>query len=268
MLSLSSEKMAEIIVVAVGASLGSFLNVVLYRHAVPVAAGRRPATIVGRSRCPACGRQLTAFELIPVISYLVQRGRCRTCRQPISPQYPLVELGTAVLFAAILTPLPATLSQAAAAAFDLLFALVLIILFVVDLKTFLLPDKFVVVLSLAAFGRLLTSHDQLPVHFWGALIGSGFLACLWIITRGRGLGLGDVKLMLPLGLRFGVAGTVTLLFLAFVAGGLLGFALLATHRAHLKTAVPFGPLLTGAALSLLIWPSLPHWFLQFLGWPL
>lgn len=214
----------------IGACIGSFLNVVSLRY------GKKNFWY-GRSSCPDCQHALSRWELVPVLSFIALRGSCRTCGQKISWQYPVVELITATAF------MWAFPSLRLAVIFSLF-----IVLFLIDLRTMILPDIYILVLTLAT----------LPGQIAGALLGSGLLFALWAITRGRGLGLGDVKLMIPLGLLFGPLGTLTLLFFAFVSGGLLAAILLATGRVTLKTAVPFGPFLLLAAAAQLLWPALPN----------
>jgi prepilin signal peptidase PulO-like enzyme (type II secretory pathway) len=168
------------------------------------------------------------------------------------------------------TPLPVTPVDGALTVLSVGIAALLVILFMVDLKTMYLPDHFVGILLLAVVllrvvdYSLLTTHYSLTNAMLGVGIGAGFLLMLWVVTRGRGIGLGDVKLMVPLGILFGPLGTTALLFIAYMSGGLLALYLLFKKKAHLKTALPFGPFLCGAALLLLIFPNLPNQLLALL----
>lgn len=218
-----------------GACIGSFLNVVALRY-------DREDSFIGRSRCPACLAQLSWWELVPIVSFLILRGRCHSCSEKISWQYPLVEVAAAAAW--VWAP------NVAAA----LILSVFIVLFLVDLRLMILPDIYIVVLTALVLARISSPTDA----FWGGLLGAGLLLGLWAITRGRGLGFGDVKLMLPLGMLFGPAGTLVLLFLAFTVGGAVAVYLLLTKRATLKTAVPFGPYLLAAAAVLLVFPNLTY----------
>lgn len=277
---------------AAGAALGSFLNVVILRSkaatgeippypllsrgakspavsvllSAPPDKGGLGGVLTARSRCPRCRAALRWFELIPLISFTLQRGQCRRCRQPISVQYPSVELGMGIAVLLLFSPPPASLAALIAAVLDTAIVALLIILFVIDLKTFLLPDLFIILLSISAIARvLIANHESLITnHLLGSILGSGLLALLWLATRGRGIGLGDVKLMIPLGLLFGPSHTAILLLLAFVAGGLMALSLLAAGRVTMKTAVPFGPFLAGAALAFLLVPPLPGALLNML----
>lgn len=271
-----------------GATFASFLNVVILRYP-----DRLPT---GRSRCPSCHRQLTARDLVPIISWLVLCGQCRHCHAPLSLQYPLVEIFgaiTAGLMAqsAITSPLHPLI-------YLLLFLVIscLVVLFVIDLRTMLLPDIFIFILTglvlliiivnasplTSRVSTALTSppsldflSDDAVVDLWvsppnggiypaliGAFIGSSLLLVLWFFTSGRGIGFGDVKIMVPLGFLFGPINTVLLLFTAFICGGLFGTYLLVTKKATLKTAVPFGPFLAGVAIIFILFPNIPNYLLS------
>lgn len=242
----------QLILAAVfGACLGSFLNVAVLRF------GESRSRLTGRSRCPHCSRPLTWWEMVPIFSFLALRGRCRTCRQPLTWQYPFLESLGAIVWAAAFAAAPVTAPGYAAALLTGAIATSLLLLWALDVKYFLLPDIYVLILTLGVIGRLWVAPPASPVSaLAGALAGTGLLALIWAATAGRGLGFGDVKLLLPLGLLFGLPGTFTLLFLAFTAGGLTAAILLLTKQAHLKTAVPFGPYLLAAAFVLLADPAL------------
>jgi prepilin signal peptidase PulO-like enzyme (type II secretory pathway) len=213
-----------------GAAIGSFLNVVILRWV----SGQ---SIAGRSHCPHCRRMLSWYDLIPLLSFTFFRGRCRTCYNPISWQYPVVELlsgvGAVLLFQSV--------------THTVIFWL-LIILFFIDFKAFILPDFFIVLLTAVIV-------LSVPVSQAGMMAGAGFLLFLWLATGGQGIGFGDVKLMIPLGLLFGLAGTLMLLATAFIIGGTIGMYLLITKQATRKTAIPFGPYLTGVAMVQLVFPE-------------
>ncbi|MBI3250545.1 MAG: prepilin peptidase [Candidatus Andersenbacteria bacterium] len=227
-----------------GAAVGSFLNVVILRSL-------KAETLGGRSYCPHCKQQLSARDLIPIFSFIFLHGRCRTCFHPISIQYPVVELVVGIL---LMLTYPDILLFIATC--------LLVVLFVIDLKSFILPDTYIVILTVTALLRW-------PVSLPGAAIGAGFLLILWLATRGKGIGLGDVKLMVPLGLMAGVDGTVAILSAAFFFGAVVGLLLIATGKASRKTAIPFGPFLAGAAILVLLFPAVTS-LVQLLlyPWPL
>lgn len=243
---------------AFGAMVGSFANVLILRFISHQPIG------MDRSRCPNCKHVLQWYALVPIFSYVFLRGRCRYCGKGISFQYPLVEFisGAAALYFFAFNEEVLGVSVILYAAF-----MILLVLFVIDLKTFLLPDFYIILLSVIvilyhATGSLIGPTQQ----FGGVLIGAGSLLLLWAGTRGKGIGFGDVKLLVPLGLLFGIHGTILLLFIAFLTGGLFGGVLLLTKRATPKTAIPFGPFLAGAAMILLIYPALiPFFGYVFLG---
>lgn len=228
-----------------GTAIGSFLNVV---------ASRKPQ---GRSFCPNCKVKLRTADLIPILSYIYLKGRCRSCKKPISAQYPIVEL-----LAGCVTLLIAATSQNLVIFFtSSLIAYILIILAIIDMRSMLLPDKWVLALSGVVVMQLLLTQKFSLI---GIAVGSGFLGILWLLTRGQGIGLGDVKLMIPLGALFGPVSTTIILAGAFISGGAVSVFLLATKRASMKTAVPFGPFLIGMALLVLSLPTLSDAIKQYL----
>lgn len=245
-----------------GAIIGSFLNVVILR----TIAGKN---LGGRSKCPHCQRQLRWWELVPIFSFIILQGRCHSCRQPISVQYPLVELAMGLLTLVLSFPLPQTFVEWLALLLKLAIAALLVILFVVDLRTMLLPDRLVALLGVAVVAKLVVESYYLlstiyVIHsLYGLAVGAGLLGLLWLVTRGRGIGLGDVKLMIPLGALFGTIDTAILLFVSFMAGGLVASYLLIMRRAGMKTAIPFGPFLTGTALLMLVVPPVAEFVRQF-----
>lgn len=244
----------------VGSCLGSFLNVVILRFL-----SHQPLT--GRSRCWQCQQQLRWWELIPIVSFLALRGHCHRCQQPIAWQYPLVEGLAGLATVRIVTPMPATGLDLLAAALLLLIIGWLIILCVIDWRVYLLPDIFIMALSLTAFLWLALKQEIWQIDWLiGLGIGGGFLSVLWLITRGHGIGLGDVKLLLPLGALLGSKGVIALLWLAFMSGGVVAVWLLWRRQVTVKTAIPFGPFLIGAAGLLLLFPSLTNKLFSF-WWP-
>lgn len=245
-----------------GVCLGSFLNVVSLRYVDRLGTQPTlPATITGRSRCVHCHQVLRWWELLPLLSFIMLRGRCQRCHRALSWQYPLVEglMGVLAWRIAYLYP-------------DDIFTILLIVaitallvvLAVIDFRTFLLPDSFIAGLGIVVLAWVTYRAPSWTSVLGGIGIGAGFLLLLWMLTRGEGIGLGDVKLMLPLGALVGSQGTIVLLFIAFCVGGLYGLFLLARRAATLKTAVPFGPFLIGAALLLIVWPTLPERFFALL----
>ncbi len=218
-----------------GLIVGSYLNVVIHRLPEGI------STVTPPSACPACGAQIRAFDNLPIVSWLLLGGRCRDCRAPISPRYPLVEAATGLAFAGAVWRFGAN-GRAAAAA---LLAALLIALAFIDLDHFLLPDKLTlpgIAAGLAA--QLLLPGGSLTRGLVGALVGAGLLlvvAGIWELVRGvEGMGLGDVKMIAMLGAFLGVSGVLVTLVVGTLGGSLVGLALVARRRSDFAAKLPFG----------------------------
>lgn len=241
-----------------GLMVGSFLNVCIYR--LP----RRESVVWPGSRCGACGRTLQWYENVPIVSWLVLRGRCRTCRSRISGVYPAVEGVTALLFAGgyLLYGLGPLL------AVRLLFASMLVVLFVIDLRHRILPD----LVTLPGIGVGLVASlwltPGLTSALLGAVVGGGLL---WSISEGyfrlrgrEGLGFGDVKMLAMVGAFLGWQLTLLTLFLASLTGSVAGVALVAARRGGMQSALPFGTFLAlGALAAAAGGDALVHWYAGF-----
>ncbi len=247
--------MTDVLLAAVAATfgllVGSFLNVVIHR--VPL----RLSVVSPRSACPGCGMTLAERDNVPVVSWLVLRGRCRTCGMRISVRYPLVELASAVLFAAAAVRLGA---DWALPAFCLFFAALLAVS-LIDLKHFIVPNRIVfptlaISVPLLAAAALLEGEPRpMITAVVGALLASNGLLVINLISP-RGMGMGDVKLALLLGLFLGWLGLghVALgLFLGFLFGAVGGILLIALGVKSRKDPVPFAPFLAaGAVVAILV----------------
>jgi len=261
-----------------GALIGSFLNVVIYRLPVmmehawqdEIAAAQisgeqtppeRPRfnLMTPRSRCGQCGHAITALENIPIVSWLALRGRCSACGTAISARYPLVELATALLFAACASSFGPTVQGGASMA----FCAVLIALTGIDLDTQLLPDQ--LTLPLLWLGLLLNVggvFTRLPDAVIGAA--AGYLV-LWSIywlfklaTGREGMGYGDFKLLAALGAWFGWQALPTMLLISSVVGAVIGIAILIVQKKGRQTAIAFGPYLAIAGLVTLFFGAQIH----------
>ncbi|MEW8958226.1 MAG: prepilin peptidase [Moorella sp. (in: firmicutes)] len=235
-----------------GLFIGSFLNVVIYR--LP----RGETVVWGRSYCPACGRVLAWYDLIPVLSYLLLRGRCRYCRLPISSRYLLVELVTGVVF----TTLFYIFGLSWILVKYLFLSAVLVAASFIDLEHYLIPDRLVVT---GACGGILLSLLARDVGFWsslwGAVAAAGFLLLVAVISKG-GMGGGDVKLAGMVGLFLGWPLASLALFLSLVTGGLAGVCLLVSGRKKRQDPLPFAPFITtGGLLALFFGEKMLHWYL-------
>jgi leader peptidase (prepilin peptidase)/N-methyltransferase len=240
----------------VGLAIGSFSTVLASRWP------REESLVHPRSHCTGCGRTLGALELVPVISWLLQRGRCRGCGSAVSWRYPAIELSSAALAAASIASFGPTWEGLAAA----LMGLALVPVVVIDLEHRLIPDVVVLPAAAAALGVAIAAD---PARWWvpvTAAAGAGaFLLALWVVHP-RGMGRGDAKLAVLLGAVLG-ASVIPALLVAFAAGAALGIVLLARfgQRAR-KMAVPFGPFLAGGALlALWLGPTMLGWYADRLG---
>ena len=230
-----------------GALIGSFLNVVIHR--LP----RGESLVRPRSRCPGCGAQIASYDNVPVLSWLVLRGRCRRCGARISPRYPLVELLAALAFVAVVL----VRGFDEGLVLELPFVAALIALAGIDYDHKLLPNK--IVYPLAAYGliaTLLVDRDDLFEH---VLAGAGAFAFLLaaVIAYPRGMGMGDVKLAGAMGLFLGLS-VIPALLVAFLSGSLVGLVILAREgAAGRKKAIPFGVFLAlGGLVGVLAGPEL------------
>lgn len=235
----------DLYAVLLGLVIGSFLNVLVHR--LP----RGRSFVWPRSRCPWCGGAIAARDNLPLLSYLLLRGRCRHCSAPISARYPLVEAATAGLFLACAERFGAT-AQAAAAAVLCAF---LIALAATDFEQLLLPDG----LTFPGMAAGLALQPWLPATavdaVIGMLAGAGVLfliaeAWLWLRSE-EGMGLGDAKLMAMVGAFLGWQGALLALFFGVLSGAIVGVALLVAGRRGWRSRLPFGSFLALGALAAL-----------------
>jgi prepilin signal peptidase PulO-like enzyme (type II secretory pathway) len=227
-----------ILIVAFGFSIGSFLNCLIYRLSIN-------ETPKGRSYCPKCKHTLSYKDLIPVFSYIFLLGRCRYCKKKISLEYPLVEILTGILFlvAFLFVGLSAELI------YLLIVLFFLILIFVYDLKHYIIPDfatfsligiSFIYLL----YNSFLTSNFSL---LYGGLL-SAFATCLFFFalfyfTKGKGMGFGDVKFVIFMGLFLGFPKILVGLFLSFFFGAIIGIGMILMKKKKMKSQLPFAPFL-------------------------
>lgn len=266
-----------------GLVIGSFLNVVICRY-------NTGETLWGRSRCFACGRGLSVKELFPLLSFLVQKGKCRNCLSKISWQYPIVEFLTALLFSLSFLKLSSSvnvimltrLSFWLAVFSSWIFISLLLVIAVYDYRHKIIPD-FLVILAVffALLGAWLSLErsgfaNQMIFALHGLLLAGPTLALplagLWFISRGRWLGLGDAKLAYALGVFLGLSRGIVAFLLSFWIGAIIGLSLIVigrlqsfrSNRLSLKSELPFAPfLVAGALLSWLLPASWLSWLIFF-----
>lgn len=237
-----------------GAVAGSFVSVVAYR--VP----RRESILGPRSRCPSCGGRIAAYDNVPIVSWLVLRGRCRRCGAPIPLRYPLVEIG---LGAAYVATVLVYYDEPAELALGLVFVTVLAAVTLTDLERRVIPNR--ILLASAAIGAALvatTLTDTLAERSIATAAAGGALFVI-ALAYPRGMGMGDAKLAALMGLYLGRAVAPALL-IGFAAGALVGVALMLRHGAGArKRAVPFGPFLAlGGFAGLLAGDEIVDWYLD------
>lgn len=241
-----------------GLTVGSFLNVVIYR----LRFGDSP--MKGRSYCDNCKKPIAWLDNIPLLSFLLLKGRCRQCKKKIPADYPLIELLVGLQF--VWTYWLLKVNFAFFGQVEGFYSLALLIYWLVlfsgaltiavyDLKYMLIPDEVLWPLIGLSFLRLFFSHQWqvLPAAF----LSSGFLFLLWLITRGKGMGLGDVKLAFLLGLVLGWPQIVVAYFTAFLTGAAAGVILVLWGRKNFKQKIAFGPFLLLGMMVAKLW-----------GWPI
>lgn len=222
-----------------GLVVGSFLNVVIYR--IPRKIKLHDPS---RSFCPHCGATIAWYDNIPLLSYLILKGRCRNCGDPISPRYPLVELLTALGFMA-----GGLVFDTLGALFNALVVASLVVLTFIDLETLTIPDTSVIIVLIAGLMWNVLKGEPWYLHL---LTGAVVLVLAYLLAFfSKGLGMGDVKLLGAMGVLLGAYGTLFAVLVASVAGSIVALYLLARKRVSMKTKIPFGPFLAlGTFVSL------------------
>jgi prepilin signal peptidase PulO-like enzyme (type II secretory pathway) len=238
-----------------GLCVGSFLNCAIYRIEVK-------KTLKGRSFCPHCKHNLSWMDLFPVFSFLLLGGKCRYCKAKISWQYPIVEASTAVIFLLIFLVFGLNFIELVVLFY---IASSLIIIFVYDLKHYLIPDKILFpAIAVAFFYQLFLNFNfQILNYILAALIASGFFFVIWFFSKGEWMGFGDVKLAILMGFLLGLNKVLVALFLAFFFGAIIGIILMVFRKKGLKSEIPFGPfLITGTFSSMFLGNQIIQWYLN------
>jgi leader peptidase (prepilin peptidase)/N-methyltransferase len=278
-----------------GIAIGSFVNVLALRYGGDHFIFN-PKVIGGRSHCPHCKHTLRWFELIPVLSFLIQGARCRNCKARIGFQYPLVELLSGLIF--VFVPIHLRTVYGPSEGFLLLTVMwviafeLLLLLAYIDIRLQIVPDEINLILGVLAIfigifavgyygsanqsffgfyaGLFGWQNNFWISHLAGALIGAGFFWLLvWITPRifgKEGMGMGDVKLALPLGFLFGWPDILLIYITAFIVGAVVGIIFVMQKKKTLKGAVPFVPFLTlGAAVVFFFGLPLVSWYFRIMG---
>ncbi len=250
------------IIFVLGLCMGSFVNAWVWRTHT------HKSIVYGRSECPWCHHQLAWYDNVPLVSYLLLRGKCRSCHKPISVQYPLVELALGMLFAGLLWHFqptsPLLWSQ-------LIIWLVITVLvsaaFVYDLFYMVLPDRFMlpaIVLGLGYVVLLSTKVDH--GELWRLAAAGAFAGVylvLWLVSRGRWIGDGDIRLAVVLGLMLTAAQLIIGVFAGYLVGSAVGIYLLVRGSKKRGDAIPLGPfLIIGLYVGLFWGQQLATWYLH------
>jgi len=292
-----------IIVALFGLGVGSFINVITTRFQ-PDNYIRFSKLISGRSRCAFCLHQLKWYDLIPIFSFVFLRGKCRYCGKKISWQYPIVEILTALIFVLMflkfwnLTPIRLALAHHIYT-WPIIFFLIylfyislLLVLSIIDLKYYLLPDSYII------FGVIVAVLTNIYFYFLylkpqnyffncgvnflgsyidyfncqlhplvsvllGVVVASGFLLLIYLLSRGRGMGFGDVKLGIFIGLILGFTNSIIAVALAFIFGSIVGIIMLVLKKRTLKSMVPFGPFLgLGVLITIMFGSNIIEFYLS------
>ena len=241
-----------------GAAVGSFLNVCIYRLPRHLSLWWPP------SSCPSCGRRLSWYENVPIAGYLALRGRCRTCRAPIGPRYAIVEALTAVMFALGAWYYGPTLLLAS----RLVLGCALLVLFAIDLEHQLLPNAITLPFIPIGFAFSCLVGPGWLASVIGILVGGGSLLAmfyLWLwLRKQEALGMGDPKMLAMIGAFVGWKLTILTLVLASFSGSIVGVALIVSRRARMQSLIPFGCFLAvGAAVAATVGPAILDWYLAF-----
>jgi leader peptidase (prepilin peptidase)/N-methyltransferase len=253
-----SEPVFVALAALLGAVIGSFLNVCIYR--LPLG----KSIVWPASACESCGRELAWFENLPIVSWVALGAKCRTCRAPLSIRHPIVEALTAIMFAAAAWHYGPSLLLVS----RLVFGCALIVLFAIDLEHHLLPNAITLPGIVVGLAFSFVTPPGWVAALIGAVVGGG---SLWLIAEAyyrlrheEGLGMGDVKMLAMIGAFIGWQLTIVTLMMASVAGSVVGLVLIASRKGDMKYALPFGTFLAlGAALAATVGPDLLHWYLRF-----
>ncbi|CAM3581519.1 A24 family peptidase [Erysipelothrix urinaevulpis] len=236
-----------------GLIIGSFLGVLIIR----IPEGRD--FVHGHSECDFCKTQLKAIDLIPVLSFLMNKGQCRYCKQTLSHRYLILELLTGFTFALVAANEPAIIPLI----LNLIFVSLLIVIAYIDLDTMLIYDRFHLYLILLALLKLINSPNNWKVHILGAVVVSFPYYILAKLTKG--IGMGDVKLTISAGLYLGFPNILVAFLVALIIAGIHAISMIITKKASLKTKIPYGPyLVIGFIIALTHGPALIQWYLNIL----
>ncbi len=252
----------DLIIFIFGLAIGSFLNCIIYRLE------ENKSFLSGRSFCPNCKHVLGWQDLIPLFSFLILKGKCRYCQQKISWQYPLVEISTALIFLSIFNFQFSIFNfqNLITICFLFLVSCFLVIIFVYDLKHYIILDKVIYsLIGITFFYQLFGSGQPLLNPLLSAFLAAFFFLLIVLVSRGNWMGIGDIKLAFFMGLFLGFPNILFALFSAFFIGAIIGIGLIISGKRTLKSEIPFGPfLVTGTFLALFFGEKIINWYLNLI----
>lgn len=240
--------MSLLLVFIIGSVLGSFLNVVIDR----LSTGR--GIVGGRSYCELCKRTLSPIDLIPIFSYIFLRGKCRFCKNKIPFRLVVVEILVGITFTALFLLF---INQSATLLSTVFLAIILwsfIGIFFADIEYGIIPDLLVILSTVASLFYVYESHLSISNHLLSGIGSLVFFLVLFTITRGRGMGFGDVKLSFVLGLLLGFPSIIVALYIAFLTGAVVSIILVVWRKLRFfGSTIPFGPFLVVGVITSLFW---------------
>jgi leader peptidase (prepilin peptidase)/N-methyltransferase len=245
-----------------GLIIGSFLNCIVYRLE------KEQSFLKGRSYCPSCKHKLGFWDLIPVLSFICLKGKCHYCQKKISSQYPLVELITGILFLLIFYYAKYDIFYTT---YILIIATLLILIFICDLKHYIIPDEFIYpAIAITFFYQLFEIWNFGNWNLFGiwdlgfGILPAFFFLAIILFSHGQWMGLGDFKLAIFMGLFLGWPYVLIALFLAFFLGAIVGIGLIIFKKKTMKSEMPFGPfLIIGTFLVMFLREQFTTWFSSF-----
>ena len=256
-----------------GLFIGSFINCIVYR------VYNKKSFIKGHSICPKCNHKLGLLDLIPLLSFLSLKGKCRYCGKPISKQYPIVEIFTGIMFFLVAFLVNANFLTQGFLTFEflnLLFYFLVVSYFImifVYLKWFIIPDGLtfsaIIITLIYLFSQTfilnVMTPDELLARVVTAFVVFLFFFVLYFFSEGKAMGFGDVKLVIFLGLLLGFPKILPALFIAFAVGAIIGLLMMAFKKRGMKSEIPFGPFLVfGTFIALFFGDHLINWYLSLM----
>lgn len=245
-----------VVIFFLGACVGSFINALVWRMAT------EKSIVFGRSQCTSCDALIAWYDLVPIASFFLLRGRCRACAKKISWQYPIVEVVMGALF--VMTAIGAQFDVSLLLRWYFIASLAVIFLY--DFRYRLIPLTVTLPATLIALISALVVQKQSILLYGGSLlIGAGFFGVQYVVSRGRWIGVGDLFLGLMMGAILGYPLILLALFLAYISGAMISLILLVMKKVTIKSCVPFGPFLCAATIvTMLYGEKLMAWYFSLL----